>query len=206
MFRIYFVLLAALGLAACGMPPEFSHPLGQPLGSQSDHKRLAGVWVAFHNGKKDGAMIIYLRSDGKGGLLVNLITAGTGSEKRKVFWWRGTAFASRIDGELYVNFRRIKGKGDDYTAPGLTPGYSVVKVDFETKDLVRVWLMNNFRVRDLIEQGRLKGRKVMGQFAGMNIPYSRVSNGPGDLRRLLLEVGSGLMSTDGHLFRRSPPP
>ncbi len=112
-------LLAAMVLAACEYPAEFSSPISEP-GLASYDERLVGTWYMIEGDDDDVSAATLTVSPGKDGFLdvagvMSFSKMGSypneGNEDRKASaefaWMRWTAHASVVDGETYFNARLV---------------------------------------------------------------------------------------------------
>jgi hypothetical protein len=197
------VLAAAFGLAACGGLPEFSSPLGPLPGVSRMHDRLVGLWVWRAPEKRpDEANLFHIRSDGKDGLFGNFVHTSVEGKKLLVLRLSGRGHVTELGGEYFLNFRRLEGSGDNYTAPGLEPGYSILKIRFDGDDLLRVQLTPEPALRKLFKAGRLKGRMVEGSNLTGKVSYQYVTVSTEEFRRFLGEVDHGEFFGEWGAFRR----
>ena len=145
-------LLAGLALPACEAPPESPVALSEP-GETAYDERLVGIWYATA-----GEMVLYLHiAPHKETVSLNVVGIGVFP---MVEWHLAAAYASEIDGQTYYNVKRFAGFGEDYTAPGESPGFIIVRADVTEEDTLILRFMDPRVLDRLVKKGRARGRVV----------------------------------------------
>ena len=186
-------LLVGLTLLACSGPPESRVALSEP-GETPYDERLVGIWYAI-----DGQETIYLHiSPRKETAYLDVVGIfAVFRESDPVRWIRATAHASKIDGRTYYNVQRVAGAGVDYTAPGESPGFIVVRADVTGRDAISLnfmsWpdgdnLISDYPLRDFLKKGRVIGREVEGKYRDKKVPYLMLNLSRPELVDLIREV------------------
>ncbi len=167
--------LAGLALAACSAPPESRVALSEP-GETAYDQRLAGIWY-WTDG--EGAWYLHISPRKETALLDVVGIGAVFKESDPVRWLRATAHASEIDGVTYYNVKRVAGAGFDYTAPGESPGFIVVRADITGQDALSLsfmrspmhWPPPGDSLKDSENKGRVRGREVKGRHGDEEVPY-----------------------------------
>ena len=152
-------LLAGLALPACEAPPESPVALSEP-GETAYDKRLVGIW--YRPGGKEGAYYIHIAPQKETASLDIVVIGAVFKAGAPVQWLKATAHASEIDGQTYYNVKRVAGAGEDYTTPGETPGFIIVRADVTEEDTLTPRFMDPEILDRLVKEGRVKGRKPKG--------------------------------------------
>ncbi len=147
-------LLAGLALPACEAPPESPVALSEP-GETAYDERLVGIWYAT-----DGATALYLHIIAPVKETVFLYVVAISAFAADVQWLKAFAYASEIDGQTYYNVKRVAGGAEDYTAPGESPGFFIVRADVTEEDTLTLRFMNTGVLKGLLKEGRARGRVV----------------------------------------------
>lgn len=163
--------LTGLALAACSGPPESRVALSEP-GETAYDQRLAGIWY-WTDG--EGAWYLHISPRKETALLDVVGIGAVFTESDPVRWLRATAHASEIDGVTYYNVKRVAGAGADYTAPGESPGFIVVRADITGQDVLSLsfmrWSPPGDSLKDSVNKGRVRGREVKGRHGNEEVPY-----------------------------------
>jgi hypothetical protein len=205
--------LLLIGLAACSLPSESRVALTEP--KQSGYPPgLLGHWH-LSSLEGDGSFHLFIAPGGEASTLtVDLLQH---RKNERITLNRFTAFASRLDGLLYFNVRRLAYVADDYSKEVL-PGYIIVRADLlEGNEVLKLKFMMNDAVADYFAAEGLHGylRKIE---TTLDSPYLlmdvtreelilMIEDMPEDL--LFSECGwaqdpEGLCEED-YRFRRWPP-
>ena len=155
-------LLAGLALPACEAPPESPVALSEP-GETAYDERGVGIWY-WTDGKT--AWYLHIAPQKETASLDVVAIAAAAKENDPVRWLKATAHASEIDGETFYNVKRVAGTGFDYTAPGESPGFIIVRADVSEEDTLTLRFMNTGVLRRLVKEGRVRGRKFKGNGHG----------------------------------------
>ncbi len=207
--RVALVLfLAGLALPACAVPPESPVALSEP-GETAYDERLVGIWYTT-DGKKE-AFYLHISPRKETALLdvVGIDTIFTGGDS--VNWLRARAHASEIDGETFYNVKRVAGTGFDYTAPGESPGFIIVRADVSEEDTLILRFMDTGVLDRLVKEGRVRGRvgKIKHNFKFVAERYLILDLSRPELIALIREVTPAKlfkeMFKEGMRFRRLRP-
>ncbi len=176
----------ALSLAACGAPPESRVALSEP-GEAAYDERLAGKWYWA-----EGDVAFYLHiTPGRDSALLDVLGVVAGyADGESVRLLQAVAHASEIDGETYYNVKRVAGADD--TAEGEQPGYILLRVEFEQDGKLALCFLGDVggrAINDLVDEGRIKGRKVKGDYQGEKTPYSVIDMPRSELIAPIREAG-----------------
>ena len=190
-------LLAGLALSACGGPPESPVALSEP-GETAYDERLVGIWYAT-----DGQEAIYLHiSPRKETAYLDVVGMAVFKKGDPVRWLRARAHASEIDGQTYYNVQRFAGAGFDYTAPGESPGFIIVRADVSQEDTL---ILRFVGWPDSVKKGRVRGRKVEGKYKDEKVPYRMLDLSRPELIALIREVTPAKLVEQPIRFRRLRP-
>jgi len=199
--------LAGLALAACGVPPESRVALAEP-GETAYGQRLAGIWY-WTDGEGEGAWYLHISPKGETAFL-DVVGIGAvfqeGDKKiEPVRWLRATAHASEIDGVTYYNVKRVAGAGFDYTAPGESPGFIVVRTEITGQDALSLrfmrWPSTGVALKDSVK----KGREVEGRHGDEEVPYRVLDLSRPELVALIRQATPAKIFEKALRFRRLKP-
>ncbi len=197
-------LLAGLALSACGGPPESPVALSEP-GETAYDERLVGIWYAI-KGKE--AVYLHISPRKETAYLDVVGILAVFRERDPVRWIRATAYASKIDGRTYYNVQRVAGAGVDYTAPGESPGFIIVRADVTEEDTLSLRFMGGLSdssLRDSLKKGRVRGREVEGKYKDEKVPYLMLDLSRPELVELIREVTPERLFKEVMRFRRLKP-
>ena len=198
-------LLAGLALSACSAPPESRVALSEP-GDTAYDQRLVGIWYCA-DGEKE-ATYLHISPQKETAFLDVVGITAVYNEADPVRWIRATAHASEIDGQTYYNVKRVAGAGFDYTAPGESPGFIVVRADITDEDALSLRFMgwpNGDPLRDSLKKGRVRGRKVEGKYMDEKVPYRMLDLSRPELIALIREVTPAKLFNKPIRFHRLRP-
>lgn len=198
---LWFLALA-LSLAACSGPPESRVTLSEP-GAAAYDERLVGNW---YSAEKGGGWYLHI-APRKEAATLEVIGIGFGyKDDDPVRWIKAIAHASELDGRTYYNVKRIAGTGDDYTAEGERPGFIILRTEFSEDGTLTLCFMDERIIRNLIKEGRAKGRAVKGDDKGEEVPYRVLDISRPELIALIRKVTpEKLFRCDVGPFRRLAP-
>ena len=197
-------LLAGLALSACSGPPESRVALSEP-GEAAYDERLVGIWYGI-----DWKEAIYLHiAPQKETAYLDVVGISAVFKKGDpVRWLRARAHASEIDGQTYYNVQRFAGAGFDYTAPGESPGFIIVRADVSQEDTLILRFMgwpNGDPLGDPVKKGRVRGREVEGKYKDEKVPYRMLDLSRPELIALIREVTPAKLFEKPIRFRRLRP-
>ncbi len=199
-------LLAGLALSACPAPPESRVALSEP-GNTAYDQRGVGIWY-LTDGKKV-AYYLHISPRKETAYLDVVGISAVWKEGDPVRRIRATAHASEIDGYTFYNVKRIAGAGFDYTAPGESPGFIIVRADVTEEDTLSLRFMGGLSdssLRDSLKKGRVRGRKVAGKYKDEEVRYRMLDLSRPELVELIREVTPAKlfkeMFKEGPRFRR----
>lgn len=195
--------LAGLALAACGAPPESRVALSEP-GETAYDQRLAGIWY-WTDGAGEGAWYLHISPQGKTALLDVVGVGAVFDEGAPVRWLRATAHASAIDGVTYYNVKRVAGVGFDYTAPGESPGFIVVRADVSGQDALSLNFMRWDPPGDSVKDSVKKSREVKGRHGNEDVPYYVLDLSRPELVALIGQAAPAKIFEKAIRFRRLKP-
>ncbi len=197
--------LAGLALAACSAPPESRVALSEP-GETAYDQRLAGIWYATDG---EGAWYLHISPRKKTALLDVVGISAVFKGGNPVRWLRATAHASEIDGVTYYNVKRVAGAGFDYTAPGESPGFIVVRAEVTGQDALSLrfmhWPPPGHSLKDSVKKGRVRGREVKGRHGDEEVPYLVLDLSRPELVALIREATPAKIFKDVVRFHRAKP-
>ena len=197
---IVTVIVAALGLAACGGPPESRVALSDPEAA-ADPAAFVGNWFQPAD---DGAFYLRLaaREDSR---VLDAIGISVGWEEgNAVRWLRASVHLTEIDGRVYANIRRHPSEGDDYTAPGQPPGTIIARLDLSSAGALLIGWMSSNAIEGLIEEGRAQGGEVAGIYGGEEVPYLLLDMSRDVLVALIRSVPEDRLFDEPGVFLRLP--
>ncbi len=197
--------LAGLALAACSGPPESRVALSEP-GETAYDQRLAGIWYSTKGGE---AIYLHISPRKETALLDVVGIWAVYRESDPVRWLRATAHASEIDGVTYYNVKRVAGAGFDYTAPGESPGFIVVRADVTGQDALSLSFMrrpsSGYALKDSVKKRRVRGREVKGRHGNEEVPYLVLDLSRPELVALIREATPAKIFKDVVRFHRVKP-
>ena len=157
---IFMSLLAALVIAGCEGPAEFTSPLSpnpelDPSAAVSIDEALLGTWYAGCT--NDGPTILMVRRHSVDGVYDVLIAGGEGEEAN---WLSLRAWPTDIDGRRYFSAQRVTGIGFDWTLDGVEPGYFLATATLSDEQSQQLTIATLENKNPLLEQ--LKPIQIVG--------------------------------------------
>lgn len=189
-------LLAGLTLSACSVPPESRVALSEP-GEVAYDERLLGFWFSISGGG-GGLNYLHITPAYDKTYLGILGVSADQSYSPLAAWNWSRAHASKIDGQTYYNVKRTAGAGFDYTAPGESPGFIIVRADVSKKDslILSPWTLTH------IDEGQVKFRRVNIKQRGEADAYHILDLPRAELVELIRVFGPAKMFSKKYIFRR----
>jgi hypothetical protein len=195
-------LCLALALGACVAPPENILPLAGDKRVAPDPS-LLGTW---YTADENEAVYLHILPDDYGSLHVFAV-AVIDEPVNPVHFVRVRAAPVQVDGRVYYNARRVGGA--DYRPTDETPrGTIVVRPDLAADGTLTLAFLSHQRLRPMVEDGRLEGEVMPGEYELVEVPYLMLDLSSEGLADLIREIGTDRLFTlrFGPLSRLPPTP
>ncbi len=194
--------VVAITAAACTAPPKTTSPLSPPAAVKGDG-RLAGSWFAPVD-EGQGIFYLHIAAEESATRFAVLALGAKGTaDETPVIWVRGTAHATVLDGRIYYNLR-ITDNADE--GPGETgPRYIPMQASMGADGTLSLRFMSDRLLGRLMDEGRVRGRRVTGGYSGDKADFIVLDMSPADLAALIREVTPERLFTLGFgPFHRLP--